>query len=347
MPDVIVLMTLFILTLLCFFRGRKRIRKSPELQLRLGALALQFVLVLEVHLLYGDAWMHIPDLLGYSVLMLLSMPRSYQPQRQMRAGLIAVFAVSCIGAALPSLMKGDGRMLHPIAPVLVTACLITGSASSLSGWGRWVDDYVHAAGARTVMEAGVRETDALLLVLLCFVCSLLDGPWWPMLPGGLIACLLVLLYLRCGSDSFLYPFNSTRFQTKYFVPAKSNLYAKDIGDAEYFRSVYKKCCRYMEAKKPFLVDSFSLSDLSAGIFTNKSYVSKAINLSTELNFRRFVNRYRVQYAQDLFRQNMSLRVVDMAQLSGCRSVQTFCAVFKIFTGENPKTWCDRLRKSRQ
>ena len=64
MPDVIVLLTLLLLTLLCFFRGRKMIRKSPEIQLRLAALALQFVLVLEVHLLYGDAWMRLPDLLG-------------------------------------------------------------------------------------------------------------------------------------------------------------------------------------------------------------------------------------------------------------------------------------------
>ena len=103
----------------------------------------------------------------------------------------------------------------------------------------------------------------------------------------------------------------------------------------------------MESKKPFLVESFSLSDLSAGVFTNKSYVSKAINRSSSLNFRRFVNRYRVAYAQEIFKQNMALRVQDLTMLSGCHSIQTFCAVFKLFTGETPRDWCARMRKERK
>ena len=107
--------------------------------------------------------------------------------------------------------------------------------------------------------------------------------------------------------------------------------------------LYDRCCRYMTERRPFLVDSFSLQDLANALYTNKSYLSKTINRFSGRNFRQYVNYYRIMYALDLFRNNMSLRVTDMAQLSGFHSVTSFFQSFKIVMGEPPSHWCSRVR----
>ena len=108
--------------------------------------------------------------------------------------------------------------------------------------------------------------------------------------------------------------------------------------------LYDRCCRYMTERKPFLVESFSLQDLASAVYTNRSSLSKIINRYSGRNFRQYVNYYRVMHAMDLFRNNMSLRVVDLAQLSGFRSVTAFFQNFKKVMGEPPSQWCARIRR---
>ena len=108
--------------------------------------------------------------------------------------------------------------------------------------------------------------------------------------------------------------------------------------------LYDRCCRYMMERRPFLVDDFSLQDLANATFTNRAYLSKTINRYSGRNFRQYVNYYRVMYAMELYRSNMSLRVFELAHLSGFHSETTFNISFKQVMGETPSMWCSRLRK---
>lgn len=108
--------------------------------------------------------------------------------------------------------------------------------------------------------------------------------------------------------------------------------------------LYDRCCRYMTEHRPFLVESFSLQDLANAVYTNKSYLSKTINRFSGRNFRRYVNYYRIMYAMDLFRSNMSLRVTELAELSGFHSETSFFQSFKTIMGEAPSHWCARIRR---
>ncbi len=107
--------------------------------------------------------------------------------------------------------------------------------------------------------------------------------------------------------------------------------------------LYDKVCRYMTERRPFLVESFSLQDLAGAMCTNKAYLSKTINHYSGKNFRQYVNYYRVMYSMDLFRNNMSLRVSELAGLSGFHSPTSYFQSFKIVMGEPPSTWCARVR----
>ena len=112
-----------------------------------------------------------------------------------------------------------------------------------------------------------------------------------------------------------------------------------IGDEDLFR----RCCFYMENKRPFLVDALTLSDVAAALFTNTLYLSRTINAFSGKNFRRFVNDYRVDYAMNLFRKNMSLKVSELSEMSGFHTVVTFNMAFKLVKGVAPSIWCQAER----
>ena len=120
-------------------------------------------------------------------------------------------------------------------------------------------------------------------------------------------------------------------------PAASEMTAID-------QYLYERCCRYMTEHRPFLVESFTLQDLANAVYTNKAYLSKTINRFSGRNFRQYVNYYRVMYSLDLFRENMSLRVTEMASLSGFHSTTSFNQSFKAVMGGTPSYWCARIRK---
>ena len=113
------------------------------------------------------------------------------------------------------------------------------------------------------------------------------------------------------------------------------------------RELFARCCRYMELRKPFLVESFSLDDLAMAMFTNKLYLSQTINACTGRNFRNFVNNYRVLYAMELFRKNNRLRVSDLSNLSGFHTPVSFNMAFKLMMDEAPGAWCSRVRLKNQ
>lgn len=108
--------------------------------------------------------------------------------------------------------------------------------------------------------------------------------------------------------------------------------------------LYDRCCKYMTEKHPFLVDNYSLQDLANALFTNRAYLSKTINKFSGKNFCQYVNYYRVMYAMEIFRNNMSLRVVELAGLCGFRSNTSFYYAFKQVMGEPPSHWCSRTRR---
>ena len=109
------------------------------------------------------------------------------------------------------------------------------------------------------------------------------------------------------------------------------------------RELFKRCCDYMETKRPFLVEALTLGDLANAMFTNTFYLSRTINGCSGKNFRRFVNDYRVDYAMKIFRKNTSLKVSQLSVMSGFHNIVTFDMAFKLVKGVSPSVWCQSVR----
>lgn len=101
----------------------------------------------------------------------------------------------------------------------------------------------------------------------------------------------------------------------------------------------------MESGRPFLDEDYSLQDLSASVYTNKTYLSKTINIMSGKNFRQFINGYRILYSVDLMKKNPRLRVDELAAMSGFHSTVTYTMAFKANMNETPGEFCQRLRSN--
>ncbi len=108
-----------------------------------------------------------------------------------------------------------------------------------------------------------------------------------------------------------------------------------------YRSVFSRVEEYFRSESPFLDSDLSINGVSERIFTNKVYVSRAISECADTNFCQYVNRYRVNYAMDCFRQNPSLRVSELAYMSGFRTVASYNMAFRRVVGEIPSDWMRR------
>ncbi len=108
-----------------------------------------------------------------------------------------------------------------------------------------------------------------------------------------------------------------------------------------YRSVFGRIEEYFRSESPYLDMELKIDDVSARVFTNRVYVSRAISECSGSNFCQYVNGYRIRYAMDCFRRNPSLRVTDLSAMSGFRTVASYNMAFRRFVGELPSEWMRR------
>ena len=339
MIDVILLTLIGLWICYAVYKSRKKWKKRMgRLFVILSALLLELLLA-ESLLLYGkSAPLLLADNVLYSSALLLSVPLSFEPFRErvwIRFGVVTV--LSLVLTAVPRMTGCSFVVVHCWTALALLLILFVESLVALVCWIR-SQDALRMVNALLMVELWIRCLDALLLALTAIGLVIASEGPWICLPLAVGAMSYVFLYYRCVKGSALSPLGWMR----RMITVETSESNPPLSD-EYYKAVYKKCCHFMEVKKPFLVESFSLADLAQGVFTNTSYVSRALHKGGEVNFRRFVNRYRVAYAQEIFMKNKSLRVSDLMMLSGINSLQTFCTIFKLFTGQTPRQWCSRIR----
>lgn len=103
-------------------------------------------------------------------------------------------------------------------------------------------------------------------------------------------------------------------------------------------ALYSRVIAYMEEKKPYLQDGFTLSDFARRLFTNHAYLSRVINYYSGRNFKQFVNYYRVKYSVELIKKDPHLTVMELATMSGFHSTVTYNMAFRINMNDTPASF---------
>ena len=206
-------------------------------------------------------------------------------------------------------------------------------------------------GVWRMAEVEARACWSLVLYLLAAVFP--DGQAPPAARWGCAACALVLytlLWVRAGTGRTLYLTRRKEQEIKELIKGSLRvgpvLPATPAEDSGRMRRLYERVVDVMEKKHPFLDEEFTLDDLARTVFSNRAYLSKTINILSGRNFSQFVNGYRVRYSMDLLRRDPSLRLIDVAMMSGFHTTVTFNMAFKLNTGETPSQFQERVRLER-
>ena len=94
----------------------------------------------------------------------------------------------------------------------------------------------------------------------------------------------------------------------------------------------------MEEKQLFRNKDLRIADVAAELCTNTTYLSTFLNTEMSTTFPAFVTIYRIRYAQELMRNDPTMRLSQVAEESGFTNEKTFLRSFKASCGVTPSEW---------
>ena len=97
----------------------------------------------------------------------------------------------------------------------------------------------------------------------------------------------------------------------------------------------------MQQERLYLQPSLTLSDVAKRLHTNKTYVSKMVNLTYKMGFPELLNILRIDYAQRYIRSHPDASQEEIAKACGFLSASSFNSTFKRISGFTPKVWSAR------
>ncbi len=115
------------------------------------------------------------------------------------------------------------------------------------------------------------------------------------------------------------------------------------------KNIYNKVLYCLEIEQVFLKPSFSLTEFSAMVGTNTTYLSNTINDCFKCNFNVLINQYRVEYSKQLLVDD-TVMLSDIPQMSGFTSRSAFYAAFSKIEGTSPLIYrqvCKLLQKKKR
>lgn len=99
----------------------------------------------------------------------------------------------------------------------------------------------------------------------------------------------------------------------------------------------------MEEKQCFRNKDLRLADVAAELGTNTTYLSSTLSAELHTTFPAFVTSYRINYAQELMRNNPSMNLLKVAEESGFANERNFLRTFKATCGLTPSEWKKQQR----
>lgn len=107
----------------------------------------------------------------------------------------------------------------------------------------------------------------------------------------------------------------------------------------YRMDIYHRIKKYLEKEQAYRSPTLTRDELAANIGTNITYVSRSLNEYAGMNFKQFINAYRVKHAQDFFWQHPGSRLIELCNESGFRSLTALNLAFRANVGMTPGEWC--------
>ena len=131
---------------------------------------------------------------------------------------------------------------------------------------------------------------------------------------------------RCSSE----PQNQVKYQKSSLTPGAAEIYESQLLQA-------------MSEQQLFLDNNLTLTSLANQLSIPHHHLSQIINESQGVNFFKFVNKYRIEYAKELLLapHGRHRTVLDVAMASGFNNKTSFYKAFSSATGSTPSSYRKR------
>lgn len=107
-------------------------------------------------------------------------------------------------------------------------------------------------------------------------------------------------------------------------------------------SIKEKIEVLFTSEQLYLTPELTISTLAQKVGTNRTYISRVINEEFGVSFNQYVNRYRIEHAKVIMRENPDMKYFLVAEKSGFTNEQSFYRNFKKIENLTPQAW---LKKS--
>ena len=94
----------------------------------------------------------------------------------------------------------------------------------------------------------------------------------------------------------------------------------------------------IEEEQIFLQRSIRADEVAGRMHTNRTYLSRMIKEEFQCTFSDYINRKRIEYSQQLMRENPSIKSSELMEQSGFSEISSFSRAFKQVAGLPPKEW---------
>lgn len=117
----------------------------------------------------------------------------------------------------------------------------------------------------------------------------------------------------------------------------------DGATAQRIHAVFETIKKIASDPSFFCSPTASLEEMAQLASTNVKYVSQAVNEFTGVNFRTFINNFRVRHACRLIEENPDISAAELGDKVGFQSPSAFIAAFRKFTGKTPSLYIRAVR----
>ncbi|MEC3877145.1 helix-turn-helix domain-containing protein [Chryseobacterium salviniae] len=113
-----------------------------------------------------------------------------------------------------------------------------------------------------------------------------------------------------------------------------------------YNELFAEIKAYLEKNNPFKDPDFSIQQLATELNSNSTYISRAINMNTNMNFKTFINKYRInQVKQDLNDiDSNKYTLMYIYTSAGFKYQSTFNKVFKQIENITPSEYIAQKNK---
>ena len=241
-----------------------------------------------------------------------------------------------IAFALDEIFDIDLRILLAIYPMLLVFFLVT----HIRKYRKWCEENYSSMDAINVQWI-IRYIimylfDCLTFSVLCFFSTI---------PIAVTQQWLLLLLLVYSTEQVLFredPWVMVR-RAKCLPPTPEEN-EEETPQAPF--SAYRAALEeWMDKEKPYTNPEFRLLDMRQVLPLNRTYLSQLINNEYGCNFYQYVTNYRIEEAKRLMKENPTMQLQEVGELSGFSSPTVFSRVFSRETGMTPREWNTKFTNS--